>query len=86
MAFWHVVQTFFYPRIFFITLLNSIMINTALGAAYTVAPTILTAPYNWPFLHLGLCLVVVIIASIGTYVIAGFGADKFANWLAKRAG
>jgi hypothetical protein len=85
-AFWHVLQTFFYPHIFFITLLNSIMITAALGAGYTVALTLLTAPYNWPFLHLGLCLITVIIASIGTYVVAGFGADKFANWMAKRKG
>lgn len=67
-------------------MLNSIMIATALGAGYTVSPALLTEPYGWSFLHLGLCLVVVLISAIATYVISGFGADKFANWMSKKSG
>jgi hypothetical protein len=62
------------------------MITAAFGAGYTVAPQLLTEPYSWPFLHLGLCLITVIIASMGVFFISGVGADKFANYMAKRTG
>ena len=37
--------TFFYPQIFFITMLNSAMIAAAFAAGYTVAPALLTQPW-----------------------------------------
>jgi hypothetical protein len=86
LALWHVLSTFFYPHIFFITMLNSIMIATAFGAGYTVAPALLTEPYAWPFLHIGLCLVVILISAIATYIISGLGGDMFANWMSKKTG
>lgn len=44
-AFVDTLRTFFYPQIFFITMLNSAMIATALAAGYTVAPALLTKPW-----------------------------------------
>jgi len=82
----HTLQTFFYPHILFVTLLNSIMIASALAAGYTVAPGLLTEPYAWPFLHLGFLLVTVLIAAIAVYVITGLTADLFANMMAKKRG
>ncbi|KAF2086260.1 major facilitator superfamily transporter [Saccharata proteae CBS 121410] len=85
-AFLDTMRTFFYPHILFITMLNSAMIATAFAAGYTVSPALLTAPYSWNFLHIGFCLISVLIASIFTYIIAGHGADIIANWAAKKRG
>lgn len=38
--------SFFYPHIFFITMLNSAMIATALAAAYTAAAALLVKPWS----------------------------------------
>lgn len=38
--------TFFYPQIFFITMLNSAMIAAAFAAGYTIAPALLTQPWS----------------------------------------
>jgi MFS family permease len=80
------MKTFFYPHMFFITLLNSIMIATCLGAGYTVAPALLTAPNSWPFAHLGLSLITVLISATATAIISGYGADTFANWMSRKTG
>lgn len=85
-ALWDTLRTFFYPHILFITLLNSAMIAAAFAAGYTVAPALLTAPYSWPFLHLGLCLIPVLIASLGVVLVTGKLADMVANWAAKSRG
>lgn len=45
-AFVDTLRTFFYPQIFFITMLNSGMIGAALAAAYTAAPNLLVAPWE----------------------------------------
>lgn len=45
-AFVDTLRTFFYPQIFFITMLNSAMIATAFAAAYTVAPNLLVTPWS----------------------------------------
>lgn len=80
------IYTFFYPQIFFITMLNSAMIAAALAAGYTVSPALLTDPYNWSFFHIGLCLIPVVIAAIFVAGFTGFFADWFANYMAKRKG
>jgi MFS family permease len=82
----HTLQTFFYPHILFITLLNSVTIATALAAGYTVSPQLLSQSWNWPFLHLGFLLFSVLIAAIAVFVISGYAADLFANWWAKKNG
>jgi MFS family permease len=40
------MYTFFYPQIFFITMLNSAMIACAFAAGYTASPALLTAPWS----------------------------------------
>lgn len=80
------LSTFFYPHIFFITMLNSGMIATALAAGYTVTPALLTQPWSWPFFHLGFCLFPVLIAAVAVAVITGHVADRVANYFAKKRG
>jgi hypothetical protein len=40
------LYTFFYPQIFFITMLNSAMIACAFAAGYTASPALLTKPWS----------------------------------------
>lgn len=82
----HTLQTFFYPHIFFITLLNAATIAVTLAAGYTIAPQLLAEPWAWPFLHLGFLLFATLIAAICVFLVSGLLADKFANWWAKRRG
>ncbi|KAL0933579.1 major facilitator superfamily transporter [Colletotrichum truncatum] len=85
-AFVNTLRTFFYPQIFFITMLNSVMIACALAAGYTVAPALLTQPWSWDFMILGLCLVPVLIAAIAVAFVTGGAADWMANRIAKKRG
>ena len=85
-AFVDVLRTFFYPHIFFVTLLNSGMISCAFAASYTAAPALLTKPWAWKFSNLGLSLIPVLIAAILVAVITGGCADYFANLVAKKRG
>ncbi|KXT12654.1 hypothetical protein AC579_4498 [Pseudocercospora musae] len=85
-AFIDTLVTFFYPQIFFITMLNSAMIAAAFAAGYTVAPALLTQPWAWNFLHLGLCLVPVLLAAVFVGVLTGFFADWTANMVARKRG
>lgn len=79
-------RTFFYPQIFFITMLNSAMIGCTFAAGYTMAPALLTAPWAWKFHNLGLLLIPVLFAAIGVTVITGVLADWTANLAAKARG
>lgn len=45
-AFVDTLKTFFYPQIFFITMLNGAMISSAFAASYTAAPALLTRPWS----------------------------------------
>lgn len=85
-AIWDCIRTFFYPHLFFITMLNSAVIAVALAAGYTIAPQLLTAPWSWPFYHLGFCLFPIIVAAGASFVVSGWGADLVANWFAKKHG
>lgn len=67
-------------------MLNSAVIAIALAAGYTVAPQLLTAPWSWPFYHLGFCLFPVIVAAGASFLISGWGADMVANWMGKKNG
>lgn len=80
------VKTFFYPNIFFVTMLNSAMIAAALAAAYTVAPALLTAPWDWSFFNLGLALIPILVSAICVGLITGVGGDYLANYIAKKKG
>lgn len=80
------LRTFFYPHIFFITMLNSAMIATTFAAGYTVSPALLTKPYSWPFLHLGFCLFPIMISAVFVAIITGTVADRIANAFAKKRG
>ncbi|KAG6016159.1 hypothetical protein E4U54_002153 [Claviceps lovelessii] len=80
------MRTFFYPHLFFITMLNSAVIAATLASGYTAAPQLLTAPWSWPFYHLGFCLLPVVLAAGASFVVSGWGADRLANWLAKKRG
>jgi MFS family permease len=86
MAFVHTLQTFFYPHIFFITMLNAWTIAATLAAGYTVAPQLLAEPWAWPFLHLGFLLFAVLISAIAVFLVSGLLADWFTNFMAKRRG
>ncbi|KAK4629328.1 hypothetical protein CLAFUW4_07959 [Fulvia fulva] len=86
LAFVDTLKTFFYPQIFFITMLNSVMIAAALAAGYTAAPALLVQPWSWPFLHIGLCLIPLLIAAIFVGVLTGYFADWTANYVAKKRG
>jgi len=86
MAFVHTLQTFFYPHIFFVTLLNSATIAATLAAGYTVSPQLLAEPWAWPFEHLGFLLFAVLISAIAVFLISGLLADSLANLIAKRRG
>ncbi|KAK2589915.1 hypothetical protein QQS21_012406 [Conoideocrella luteorostrata] len=85
-ALWDSLRTFFYPHLFFITMLNSAVIAVALAAGYTAAPQLLAEPWSWPFYHLGFCLFPIIVAAGASFVVSGWGADIVANWLAKKSG
>ncbi|KAF2770843.1 major facilitator superfamily transporter [Teratosphaeria nubilosa] len=85
-SFLDTMRTFFYPQIFFITMLNSVMIGATFAAGYTVAPALLTKPWSWPFLKIGLCLIPVLIAAIATGAVTGFVADWSANMVARKRG
>ncbi|KAK2043980.1 major facilitator superfamily transporter [Colletotrichum somersetense] len=85
-AFIDTLRTFFYPQIFFITMLNSVMIACAFAAGYTVAPALLTAPWSWNFLLLGLCLTPILVAAIAVALVTGKTADWMANHIAKKRG
>jgi len=80
------MYTFFYPQIFFITMLNSAMIACAFAAGYTASPALLTAPWSWHFFSLGLCLVPIIFASIAVAFVTGTMADWLANKVAQKRG
>lgn len=67
-------------------MLNSAMIACAFSAGYTVAPALLTKPWSWPFLHLGLCLLPILIAAVLVGGITGVFADWTANWVARKRG
>jgi len=86
MAFLDTMQTFFYPSILFVTLLNGSVIAAVFAAGFTAAPALLTVPWNWPFDHIGLCLVPVLIAALFVGVTTGPVADWFANLIAKKRG
>ncbi|TEA20704.1 putative MFS-type transporter [Colletotrichum sidae] len=85
-AFVDTLRTFFYPQIFFITMLNSVMIACAFAAGYTVAPALLTAPWSWDFMAIGLCLLPVLIAAVAVALVTGSFADWMANRIAKKRG
>ncbi|KAG6038693.1 hypothetical protein E4U41_003861 [Claviceps citrina] len=85
-ALWDSLRTFFYPHLLFITMLNSAVIAATLAAGYTSAPQLITAPWSWPFYHLGFCLFPVIAAAGFSFFVSGWGADRLANWLAKKRG
>lgn len=85
-ALWDCFRTFFYPHMLFVTLLNSAVIAMALAAGYTTAPQLLADPWSWNFFHLGFCLFPLIVSAGMSFVISGWGADKVANWLARRTG
>nr|POF11497.1 putative mfs-type transporter [Quercus suber] len=86
MALVDTLRTFFYPQIFFITMLNSAMIACAFGAGYTVSPALLTQPWSWPFLHVGLCLIPILLAGIAAGLITGPLADWTSNIVARKRG
>ncbi|KAJ3499456.1 hypothetical protein NLG97_g295 [Lecanicillium saksenae] len=80
------LRTFFYPHLFFITMLNSAVIALAVAAGYTAAPQLLADPWSWPFYHLGFCLFPVILAAVASFLLSGYGADLAANWIAGKRG
>jgi len=86
MALLDTMQTFFYPSILFVTLLNGSVIGAVFAAGFTAAPALLTQPWNWPFDHIGLCLIPVLIAALFVGIITGGVADWFANIVAKKRG
>lgn len=45
-AFLDTMQTFFYPSILFVTLLNGAVIASAFGAGFSAAPALLVAPWS----------------------------------------
>nr|POE46998.1 putative mfs-type transporter [Quercus suber] len=85
-AIWDTLKTFFYPQIFFVTMLNGAVISSAFAAGFTVAPALLTMPWSWPFKHLGLCLIPVLIGAILVAGITGGAADWLANHVARKRG
>ncbi|KAK1963149.1 major facilitator superfamily transporter [Colletotrichum sublineola] len=85
-AFVDTLRTFFYPHIFFITMLNSVMIASTFAAGYTIAPALITAPWSWDFLLLGLCLLPILVAAIAVALVTGKAADWMANRIAKKRG
>lgn len=85
-AFLDTLRTFFYPQILFITMLNSAMIACAFAAGYTIAPALISAPWSWSFLNLGLCLIPMLIAAIFVAALTGKFADWTANQAARRSG
>jgi len=85
-AFLDTLRTFFYPQILFITMLNSAMIACAFAAGYTVAPALITQPWSWPFLNIGLCLIPLLIAAVCVAAFTGKLADWVANQAARKTG
>lgn len=85
-AIWDSLRTFFYPHIFFITMLNSAVIALAVAAGYTAAPQLLADPWSWPFYHLGFCLFPIILAACASFILSGWGADLVANLMARKKG
>jgi len=85
-AFIDVLRTCLYPHIIFITILNSGFIGAGFAAAFTVCPALLVKPWNWPFVHVGFCLVAVLIGALLVGIITGGLADYVANFVARRRG
>ncbi|KAF2864174.1 major facilitator superfamily transporter [Piedraia hortae CBS 480.64] len=81
-----ILQTFFYPQVLFITLLNSIMIGATFAATYTLSPALLTHPWSWKFSQLGYSLLPGLIAALAVAAVTGKAADMLANLAAKRRG
>jgi hypothetical protein len=50
MALLDTMQTFFYPSILFVTLLNGSVIGAVFAAGFTAAPALLTQPWKYVFL------------------------------------
>lgn len=67
-------------------MLNSAMIACAFAAGYTVAPALITQPWSWPFLNIGLCLIPLLIAAVCVAGFTGKLADKIANMAARKSG
>jgi len=85
-AFMDTLHTFFYPSILFVTLLNGSVIASAFAAGFTAAPALIVQPWSWPFDHIGLCLIAVLIAVLPIVLITGTFADWTANLVAKKRG
>ncbi|KAH8895251.1 major facilitator superfamily transporter [Thozetella sp. PMI_491] len=80
------LRTFFYPHIFFVTMLNSGTVASTFAASFTITPHLVGVPYNWPFMSLGFCLLSVLIAAIFVAALTGSAADWVANFFAKKRG
>jgi len=78
--------TFFYPSIFFVTILNGAVIAGGFAAGFSAAPALLVQPWSWPFQNIGLCLIPILIAAGFVVLVTGPIADWTANLAAKSRG
>jgi len=80
------ISTFFYPSIFFVTILNGAVIAGGFAAGFSAAPALLVQPWSWPFQNIGLCLIPILIAAGFIVLVTGPFADWTANLAAKSRG
>ncbi|TLD21497.1 hypothetical protein PspLS_09129 [Pyricularia sp. CBS 133598] len=85
-AFLDTMRTFFYPQVFFVTMLNSIVISVTFAAGLTATPVLISKPYSWPFERIGFSLTAVLIGAIVVAFVQGPLGDNLANFMAKRTG
>ncbi|KAH8839862.1 hypothetical protein MCOR07_005320 [Pyricularia oryzae] len=85
-AFLDTMRTFFYPQVFFVTMLNSVVISVTFAAGLTATPVLISKPYSWPFERIGFSLTAVLIGAIVVALVQGPLGDNLANFMAKRTG
>lgn len=83
-AVWETIKTTFFPNVLWVIIANSLLVSVQ-GAAGQVGSSVLIAS-GWPFERLGLAVVPLVVASPLVWVVGGWGADRVANWHARRHG
>ncbi|KAE9378580.1 MFS general substrate transporter [Stipitochalara longipes BDJ] len=78
------IKSLISPNVVVIVLLNAVFIGVSLAASQAMTPVLLALPYSWPFDHVGLSVIAIVISNIFVYIVGGLGADRIANHITKR--
>ncbi|ORY67310.1 major facilitator superfamily domain-containing protein [Pseudomassariella vexata] len=78
------IKAAFFPNVFWMVLLNSILVGAVSAASQTGSAVLIAA--GWKFENLGLAAMPVVVATPFIWFFGGFLADKISNFHAKRNG